>query len=87
MTGRNDWDSRLAKEIPQHHNRSYFYPEADAAFIFSQLLKNNGPGTWLSYGKVRAAVSQVGQVTVNPYSLVNAFDNGAGFPLRCNCGL
>jgi outer membrane receptor protein involved in Fe transport len=86
MTGRNDWDSRLAKEIPgDSHNNSYFYPEADAAFIFSQLLKDNGPG-WLSYGKVRFAISQVGQVTVNPYSLVNTFDNGAGFPYGATAG-
>ena len=74
VTGRNDWDSRLSEA-----NRSYFYPEADVAFVFSQLLKDNGP-SWLSYGKLSAAVSQVGQVTVSPYSLVNVFDNGAGFP-------
>ena len=74
FTGRNDWDSRLSEA-----NRSYFYPEGDLAFVFSELLKDNGP-SWLSYGKLTAAVSQVGQVTVSPYSLVNVFDNGAGFP-------
>jgi TonB-linked SusC/RagA family outer membrane protein len=74
LTGRNDWDSRLAKE-----NRSYFYPEADASFVFTELLKNNGPA-WLSYGKVHIAVSQVGQVNISPYSLVTAFNTGGGFP-------
>ncbi len=80
LTGRNDWDSRLAKE-----NRSYFYPEADASFVFSELLKNNGPA-WLSYGKVHIAVSQVGQVNIQPYSLVTAFDPGGGFPYGSTAG-
>lgn len=80
LTGRNDWDSRLAKE-----NRSYFYPEADASFVFSELLKNNGPA-WLSYGKVHVAVSQVGQVNIQPYSLVTAFDPGGGFPFGSTAG-
>jgi TonB-linked SusC/RagA family outer membrane protein len=80
LTGRNDWDSRLAKA-----NRSYFYPEADASFVFSELLKNNGPA-WLSYGKVHAAVSQVGQVNIQPYSLVTAFDPGGGFPFGSTAG-
>ncbi len=80
LTGRNDWDSRLAKA-----NRSYFYPEADASFVFSELLKNNGPA-WLSYGKVHVAVSQVGQVNIQPYSLVTAFDPGGGFPYGSTAG-
>jgi TonB-linked SusC/RagA family outer membrane protein len=80
LTGRNDWDSRLAPE-----NRSYFYPEADASFVFTELLKNNGP-TWLSYGKVHIAVSQVGQVNIQPYSLVTAFDPGGGFPYGSTAG-
>ena len=80
MTGRNDWDSRLSKE-----NRSYFYPEADASFVFSQLLKDNGPA-WLSYGKVHIAASQVGQVNIQPYSLVTAFDPGGGFPYGSTAG-
>jgi TonB-linked SusC/RagA family outer membrane protein len=74
LTGRNDWDSRLSEA-----NRSYFYPEADVAFVFSELLKNGGP-SWLNYGKLTFAASQVGQVNIAPYSLVNVFDNGAGFP-------
>jgi len=80
MTGRNDWDSRLSPE-----NRSYFYPEADASFVFSELLKNSGP-SWLSYGKVHIAVSQVGQVNINPYSLVTAYDPGGGFPYGSTAG-
>lgn len=79
-TGRNDWDSRLSEA-----NQSYFYPAADVSFVFSQLLKNNGPG-WLSYGKIRAAVSQVGQVTIDPYKLENVFDNGPGFPFGATAG-
>ena len=80
LTGRNDWDSRLAAA-----NRSYFYPEADVSFVFSELLKNNGPA-WLSYGKVHFAVSQVGQVNVSPYSLVTAFNPGGGFPYGSAAG-
>lgn len=74
-TGRNDWDSRLSKT-----KRSLFYPSISGSFVFTnafEALKNN---RILSYGKLRAAVSKVGQVSVAPYSINNTFTSSTGFP-------
>ncbi|RYE22153.1 MAG: SusC/RagA family TonB-linked outer membrane protein, partial [Sphingobacteriaceae bacterium] len=74
-TGRNDWDSRLSKT-----KRSLFYPSISGSFVFTnafEALKNN---KILSYGKLRAAVSKVGQVSIAPYSINNTFSSTSGFP-------
>jgi len=57
LTGRNDWSSALA-----NGNNSYFYPSASYSMVFSNWLKWN----WLSYGKFRASVAQIGSDT-DPY--------------------
>lgn len=77
---RNDWTSLLPKE-----NRSFLYPGGDVAFIFTELLKDNSP-SWLSYGKVRGALSKVGQVNIGPYATENIFDVGGGFPYGAQAG-
>ncbi len=56
MTARNDWASTLPAS-----NRSFFYPSIGASFIFSKLLKDSGANLdWLSFGKLRASWTQVG---------------------------
>jgi TonB-linked SusC/RagA family outer membrane protein len=57
LTGRNDWSSTLPK-----NNNSYFYPSASLSVVFSDWLKAN----WLSMGKVRTSLSQIGSDT-DPY--------------------
>jgi len=52
LSGRNDWSSTLAA-----NNRSFFYPSASVSFLFSELMKDNNI---LSYGKLRAGISQTG---------------------------
>ncbi len=72
---RNDWTSLLSK-----NNRSFLYPAVDLSFVFTDaigFLKNN---TVLTYGKLRGALSKVGQVSIGPYSLNNVLNTGAGFP-------
>lgn len=74
-TGRNDWDSRLSKT-----KRSFFYPSLTGSFIFTnaiEALKNNSV---ITYGKIRAAYSQVGQVSIGPYSINNTYGSTPGFP-------
>ena len=59
VTGRNDWSSTLPKA-----NRSFFYPSVSGAFIFTQLLQDNGiveNDFPLSFGKVRASWARVGK--------------------------
>ena len=58
LTGRNDWSSALA-----NGNNSYFYPSASYSMVFSNWLSN---WKWLSYGKFRASVAQIGSDT-DPY--------------------
>ena len=60
VTGRNDWSSTLPAE-----NNAYFYPSLSASFVFSDAFT---VPSWLSFGKVRASVAQVGGDT-DPYQL------------------
>lgn len=79
-TVRNDWNSKLAAS-----NRSFFYPGADVSFVFTDAipsLKNK----ILSFGKVRASYSKVGQVSVGPYALNNVALSGGGFPYGSQAG-
>lgn len=69
LTGRNDWSSALAQG-----NNSYFYPSASYSMIFSNWLTN---WKWLSYGKFRASVAQIGSDT-DPYRTQLAY--GAPVP-------
>ena len=68
LTGRNDWSSTL----PQS-KRSYFYPGASLAWIFSSALKTP---KWLSYGKLRVASATVGK-DADPYLLNSVFTTGS----------
>jgi len=61
ITGRNDWSSTLPKG-----SNSLFYPSIGAAFVFTDAL--NLRSNWLSYGKVRASWTRVGNDT-DPYQL------------------
>src|SRR6059036_554583 len=61
VTGRNDWSSTLPKG-----NNSIFYPSIGAAFIFTDALRVQS--RFLSYGKLRASWTRVGNDT-DPYQL------------------
>jgi len=61
LTGRNDWSSTLPET-----NRSYFYPSASLALVFTDALKMDS-GV-LDYGKLRMSFAQVGNDT-GPYQL------------------
>ena len=84
-TARNDWTSVLSAD-----NRSFFYPSVDGAFVFTDAFKGLQGSKFLSYGKIRAAYSEVGQVslpgqgvyinTYGAYNLENIFNVGFGFP-------
>ncbi|SDC38615.1 SusC/RagA family TonB-linked outer membrane protein [Niabella drilacis] len=60
LSGRNDWSSTLPAA-----NRSYFYPSASTSVVFSDWLQH---AKWLSFGKVRAGIAQVGSDT-DPYNI------------------
>jgi outer membrane receptor protein involved in Fe transport len=75
VTGRNDWSSTLPKDA-----NSLFYPSIGAAFVFTDALGLQT--SWLSYGKVRASWTRVGNDT-DPYQLAAVYGAGtawAGLP-------
>lgn len=80
LTGRNDWDSRLAPA-----NQSVFYPGASASVIMTDIfptLKDNS----ISYLKLRGALNKSGNVNINPYSLQAVYATGTGFPFGNTAG-
>lgn len=69
VTGRNDWSSTLNTD-----RNSYFYPGANAAWVFTERLKGtNFKEKVLDYGKVRIGAAGVGNDAM-PYA-----NNNAGF--------
>lgn len=68
ITGRNDW---LA-EFPLAR-RSYFYPSANTALIFSEFLPKNDI---LTFGKLRGSLARTGK-RVAPYSNQSVYTNAA----------
>jgi len=62
VTARNDWFSTL--NINSDH---YLYPSASLSYVFTQSFSRLP--TWLNYGKLRVAYSEVGgDGSISPYS-------------------
>ena len=59
MTGRNDWFSTLSPE-----SNSVFYPSIGLSFALSDAIELP---SWVTFGKVRAAWSEVGGAPLTPY--------------------
>lgn len=87
--GRNDWSSTLPVK-----DQSFFYPSVSAAVILTDLLKEWGAKSddrVFSYGKIRAAYSNVGKDAA-PYSLTTSLNtltndftiNPRGFIINSN---
>jgi TonB-linked SusC/RagA family outer membrane protein len=80
LTGRNDWSTTFGKT-----NNSFFYPNANLSWIFSEHIE---PNNILTYGKLRLAASKAGVPPVpyydrNYYSqpfITDGNTNGNGFP-------
>lgn len=72
---RHDQSSLLAAG----HN-GYDVYSVDASYIFSDNIEAIKNSTWLSFGKIRAAYSQTGQITLSPYATVNTFNVSGGYP-------
>jgi TonB-linked SusC/RagA family outer membrane protein len=72
---RRDYSSLLAPG-----NNSYDVYGVDASWIFTDNLPFLKSSKTLSYGKLRAAYSVTGQITLNPYQTVNTFNVAGGYP-------
>jgi TonB-linked SusC/RagA family outer membrane protein len=66
VTGRNDWSSTLPVE-----NNSFFYPSVSTSINFTDIKALSALKSVLNYGKIRAAISQVGRDS-RPYKIYPA---------------
>lgn len=66
LSARNDW---LAEFPPSR--RSYFYPSANTALIFSEFIPKNN---FFTFGKLRASIARTGK-RVAPYSNQSVYTN------------
>lgn len=71
---RNDNSSLLAAS-----NRSFSYPEVDAAFVVSDAFPSIVDNSILSFVKVSGSWSQTGNISVGPYSLQSVFSAGTPY--------
>ena len=85
VTGRNDWSSTLPK-----NNRSFFYPSASIAYVFSETL-GLSENPIINFGKLRASYAEVGK-DADPYqigsyySTLQAFSGVSGIARNLNFG-
>lgn len=77
LTGRYDGSSVLSTD-----KMFYPYGSVSAGFAFSELLKVPA----ISFGKLRASYSAVGNDNVGPYSLTTPFNSATNFPYGGNSG-
>ena len=82
VSGRNDWDSRLARA-----NRSFFYPSADASIILSDMFPAIINNSVLTFLKIRGGCSQTGQIALSDwYGTLQSYSAATGFPYGSTSG-
>ncbi len=77
LSARNDWSSTLSTD-----DNSFLYPSASLGFVFSEFWEPS----WLSLGKIRASVAQVGNdapiyATADTYFLNDIVGGQSAFSL------
>lgn len=73
LTGRNDWSSTLPDG-----NNSYFYPSVSGSLVFTDAFPSANLGGFLTYGKLRASWTQVGN-DADPYQLAVTYSPSTPF--------
>jgi TonB-linked SusC/RagA family outer membrane protein len=81
-TYRNEQDSRLSAA-----ERSFNYPSGKISFVPTDLIPALKNSDILSYAKIYASLSQVGNININPYEINNIYNIAAGFPYGSLGGL
>ena len=79
---RRDYSSLLPKG-----SNAYNFWSADASWVFTDALKSLQNQDVISYGKLTAAYSNTGDITIGPYNIQNVFDVGSGYPFGSQAGL
>jgi TonB-linked SusC/RagA family outer membrane protein len=79
---RRDWSSLLPKG-----KNAYNFWSTDASWVFTDAISSLQNQDLISYGKVRVAYSNTGDITLSPYNIQNVFDVGTGYPYGGQAGL
>ncbi len=81
LTGSNDIDSRLANPYNYDFSKiSFFYPGVSTSVVLSEAISKVKNSKYISYLKVRGAISKTGNVNLGAYSLENTYTQTNGFP-------
>jgi TonB-linked SusC/RagA family outer membrane protein len=72
LTGRNEWTSTLITG-----QNSYFYPGANASWVFTERLKGNFKDKVLNYGKIRIGTAGVSNDAIPYANNVAGYTQGA----------
>lgn len=79
---RRDWSSLLPKG-----RNAYNFWSTDVSWVFTDAIASLQNQDILSYGKLRLAYSNTGDITIGPYNIQNVFDVGGGYPYGGQAGL
>jgi len=81
VTGSNDIDSRLANPYNYDYSKiSFFYPGFSVSAVLSEAIEQIKQIPYISYLKLRGAISKTGNVNLGAYSLENTYSQPNGFP-------
>jgi TonB-linked SusC/RagA family outer membrane protein len=76
VTGRNDWDSRLAKVA----RKKNFYYGANTAIVLTQVFQGLSKLKWLDEIRLRASVTRSANMNIEPYQFERTLTRASGFP-------
>ena len=79
---RRDYSSLLPKG-----KNAYNFWSTDASWVFTDAIKSLKNQDFISYGKVRVAYSNTGDITLRPYNIQNVFNVSPGFPYGSQAGI
>lgn len=79
---RRDWSSLLPKG-----KNAYNFWSGDLSWVFTDAIKSLQNQDLISYGKLRVAYSNTGDITLSPYNIQNVFNVGAGYPYGGQAGI
>lgn len=70
LTGRNDWDSKLAASA---RNKN-FYSGANTSLVLSEMIPVLYDMKWLSSARLRASVTRTANMNIRPYQMERMLD-------------
>ncbi|MFX1707280.1 SusC/RagA family TonB-linked outer membrane protein [Chitinophaga sp. CC14] len=70
LTGRNDWDSKLAVSA---RNKN-FYSGANTSVVLSEMIPWLSEMKWLSSARLRASVTRTANMNIRPYQMERILD-------------